>query len=155
MGNIKRMSSTKFAVADGEEKPLPKFKEDPLPPSCPPADAKTLSQQIVLRLVENDPCTDVDFLSRHAEGAPIPAGEYDECRWRACSVHLDGKKGKSRLLSIAKLPHFKHKKYIAHLTIDGNAGVAKPWKNEPSHISFWVYSSFSAANAVAKLEPIT
>lgn len=140
--------------ANGSSANTPQYIGAPLPTNCPPSDAKSLEKQIVLRLVPTGTATANDFRSGAATPNRKRPKGCDECQWHACSVYLSGKETKQRLKDLTGFPNLRHMKFIAHLEVGADSGMAKPWPNDPNHISLWMFATFAPNGAVQKCEPL-
>jgi len=58
-------------------------------------------------------------------------------------------------MGLAKLARFRDRQMIAHVLVNANSGKAKPLNGKPSHLSFWIYSTFQPHAAVQKYEAVT
>jgi hypothetical protein len=132
----------------------PEYLAAPLPSDCPPDDGEPLAEQIVLRLVPHDPPSDTDFLPSSMLPNRRRPDSCDECRWCSCSVYLKSKDSLQRLRDMTKLKNLKNMKFIAHVKVNGEAGLAKAWPSDPEHISFWALKSFSPVAAMENCEAV-
>jgi hypothetical protein len=128
-----------------------RFREHPLPPSCPPADA-TLIEAKVLRLVASQTPTAEHFRSCRAEGKPKPK-KCDDCLWTACSVWRENTP-REKLQDLAKLPNHSDKKFVATVKITKASGYTKPHTKDANHLSFWMYEEFDIMGAIEKVESL-
>lgn len=109
-----------------------------LPENCPPADAEPPSGSVV-RLVNNDPPADADFLSL-AELNPSKIWNDDEldCQSRGLSVYRDRA---DALRTKARIPALRGR-LLAEADIAGEAGLIKatPPARDPksSHHTWWI-----------------
>jgi hypothetical protein len=124
------------------------FRGAPLPMGCPPADAKSPPDSIVLRLVPSNPAADSDFDSGAAQGKKKPHN-CDLCRWSACSVFLDSTPIE-KVQGLTKLPNLRHMKFIAYLKVNQQSGKFKPWDTDAEHLSLWMHDSFKPHLSIAK-----
>lgn len=148
-------SGGKDASTDSMPSNTPIYVGSPLPGDCPPQDgAPFLAEQIVLRLVPQDPARDSDFLPSSQLPKRRRPHWCDECRWCSCSVYPSSEANLLRLRTLTKLKNLEKMKFIAHVKVDPDAGVAKPWPNDPEHVSFWAVTSFSPAAATEKCEAV-
>lgn len=113
---------------------------EPLPISCPPADAVDEELKGFFRLIEGDVPKEDDFFS-HAKLAQIPMPKgMDECRWCSCSLI-----SKKKALTLLKNKRHRHK---TPLEVKVKKGFGQ-WKGGDDHVDFWRYSSVQYQDLVA------
>jgi hypothetical protein len=130
------------------------FVAAPLPPSCPPNEAKPFEDgKIVLRLVANDPPQAEDFLpSSKIPNKSCPA-HFDKCRWAGISVWVENTKPEE-LEGITKLPKNSHLKFLARVKDQKNTGVALPHIGNQQHLTCWAYQSYDFSEQIQGLDQL-
>lgn len=124
-----------------------KYAED-YPAGCPPSEAEQLEDQLLLRLVPNNPVGPDDFMSHHALGKPKPK-KVPAWSWASCSMFKDSAEGQLRLKGLRGLPTLKKCKFVAKVQVGPDAGVAKV--EEDDHVHFWRYISFEPWQSIKEM----
>jgi len=135
----------------GADAGAPAFKGAPLGDQCPPADSIPPDDALFIRLVPTDTPAADDFRSCHLEGK-IPGRKCDPCLWRAVSFFLEHTPPED-LADLAKLRNHTDKKFKAFVRVGPDSGRIKISPNG-THVSFWMYETFSPEIAVERIQAI-
>lgn len=112
---------------------------EPLPPACPPEEAKAPNGEQYYRLVETFPPTEHDFYSYRMLYPQRPF-RLGECLARAVSIFTS----QEECLKLKKLPHFKNKNdTVVALILPSDSGVVLQTGRDPSHFSWWRWRTFN------------
>jgi hypothetical protein len=109
-----------------------------LPLNCPPSQAKATTNEIMYRLVENNPPESSDFVSIRRQN---PQKEYDdsitECK--ACGLSLfDDEQGAINMKK--KIPRLRKLKIArGQLGVDSGAIQHTPSQNSHCHYTWWIH----------------
>jgi len=121
---------------------------EPLPPLCPPTDAKQQAYPAAYRLLETNPPPTNSFDSYNKLNKP--PYDADPCIRAACSLF----RSKKEALTAIKLPGLKGHSFIAELDIPAGAGVSK-CNDKNGHIRMWMYDTFDPISAIKKVEELS
>lgn len=120
-----------------------------LPPQCPPSDATSLSEAILIRLAKEPKPKPESFASHAARGLPI-RGDVSSCSHASCSMFLHDETG-DQINAMRRLPRFKNFKHAFLVSVGPNAGVAIV-SSSTKHVDLWMFKGFDPVSAVISVQ---
>lgn len=130
------------------------FLAAPLPPACPPPNAKPFEQgELVLRLVAHNPPIQDDFIPNSQNPKKVCPRLGDKCRWAGISVWEDGVRLEV-LEGITKLPKNQHLKFVVKVNVCPDTGLALAHEASKEHLTCWAYKSYDFTSNVHTIEQV-
>lgn len=124
---------------------------EPLPESCPPDSASSLSNGTAIRLLKNNSPKIQDFKSYSSLGKGCPKN-MDPCKWASCSMFIaeNDNAAYDQAAALVCLPKLKRFSFAAFVSISPRIGVAEVGSHS-KHADYWLASDFDPAESVTKV----